>query len=330
MQTVLTPDADLPKKRVVSIVCPVLNEEKSIVPFLDRMEKMRQQLNADLATPIDFEYVFIDDGSTDNTLGVLLSLREKIDVIRVVELSRNFGKEAALTAGLDEAKGDAIIPIDVDLQDPPEIIPLLIEQWLNGYEVVLAKRSNRKSDTFLKRSTAHLFYRIHNMLSRHPIPENVGDFRLIDRAVVDALNKLGENNRFMKGLFSWVGFKTTTIEYERQVRLLGETKFKGWSLWNLALESVTSFSTIPLTIWTYVGVVISFLAFVMVCVISVQRIFFGLDIPGYAMLTVAVFFLSGVQLISIGMLGEYLVRVYTETKRRPIYIIRQIYEGIEQ
>ena len=217
------------------------------------------------------------------------------------------------------------MPIDVDLQDPPELVLDMIEQWQQGYEVVLARRAKRKSDRLLKRLSAAWFYRLHNAVSRTEIPDNVGDFRLMDRVVVEALKELGETQRFMKGLFAWVGFRTTTVEYERQPRAEGQSKFKGVALWNLALEGLTSFSTVPLKIWTYIGAIIASLAFVIAVIVLFQRLFFGLDIPGYAMLAIAVFFFSGVQLLSIGLIGEYLGRVYLEVKQRPIYVVRQLH-----
>ncbi len=236
--------------------------------------------------------------------------------------SRNFGKEAALTAGLDEAHGEAVIPIDADLQDPPELIPTLISHWREGYEVVLAKRSDRLSDGFLKRKTAGLFYRLHNHISDTAIPENVGDFRLIDRAVVTALHALPERRRFMKGLFAWVGFKTATVEYARATRVAGKTKFGGWRLWNFALEGITSFSTIPLRVWTYLGTSFAVIGFLYALFIIVRVLVFGKDTPGFASLLVAILFLGGVQLIGIGVIGEYIGRIYIESKQRPIYIVR--------
>ena len=273
----------------------------------------------------DFEIVCVNDGSRDNTLKILKAFADKDKRIRVVDFSRNFGKEAALTAALDYAKGDAVIPIDADLQDPPELILKMIEKWHDGYEVILAKRADRSSDSFLKRVTASLFYKFHNIISQPHIPENVGDFRLMDRKVVDALGGLKETHRFMKGLFAWVGFKTFTLEYTRDVRASGSTKFNGVKLWKLALEGITSFSSAPLTIWLYAGSVIALSAFIYGLYIFIRTLIFGIDVPGYASLVCLILFFGGLQLIGIGILGEYLGRTYIESKRRPVYIVREVY-----
>jgi glycosyltransferase involved in cell wall biosynthesis len=264
----------------------------------------------------------VDDGSTDGTLDCLIQASKTRPDLVVVDLTRNFGKEAALTAGLQEAGGDAVIPMDVDLQDPPEVIPRLVAEWEKGFEVVLAKRSDRSSDSFLKRRTAAWFYRIHNLLSEPKIPADVGDFRLLDRKVVDALKTLPERRRFMKGLFAWLGFRTQCIEYTRQPRIAGQTKFSGWKLWNFALEGITSFSTMPLRVWTYIGLAVALAAFAYLSFIIVQTLIHGIAVPGYASLLVTILFLGGVQLIGIGMLGEYIGRIYTESKQRPVYLIR--------
>ena len=275
------------------------------------------------------DIVFINDGSTDDTLESLIALQQYNSAVRIVDLSRNFGKEAALTAGLKTASGQVVVPIDVDLQDPPELILQMIKKWRDGFDIVLGKRINRNSDSWIKRKTATWFYRIHNRISKPKIPENVGDFRLMDRTVVDALNKLPESRRFMKGLFAWVGFRTTVVEYVRPERIAGTTKFNGWRLWNFALEGITSFSTGPLRIWTYLGSFVSVLSFLFAIFISVRILIHGIDVPGYASVVVAVSFLGGLQLIGIGVIGEYLGRAYLESKRRPIYIIRNIYETKE-
>lgn len=245
--------------------------------------------------------------------------------LHIIELSRNFGKEAALTAGIDAATGDAVIPIDADLQDPPEIIPELIKNWLGGAEVVLARRVDRSSDSFLKRKTAAIFYQLHNRISSIKIPENVGDFRLMDRIAVDTLKKLPEHHRFMKGLFGWVGFKTVTIDYVRPPRKAGATKFSGWKLWNFAIEGITGFSTAPLKFWTYFGGFGALMTLIYAIFIIVRTLIRGIDIPGYASLLVAVLFFGSLQLISLGMLGEYIGRIYMETKNRPLYVIRKHY-----
>ena len=272
-----------------------------------------------------YEIVFINDGSRDNTLNVLLNAKQNFKNIRIINFSRNFGKEAALTAGLDKARGEAAIPIDVDLQDPPELIKELVARWREGYDVVLAKRADRTSDSFAKRVSADLFYKLNGKISNVDIPNNVGDFRLMSKRVVEALKQLPENQRFMKGLFAWVGFKTFVIEYVREKREAGQSSFNGWKLWNFALDGITSFSTLPLRIWLYIGALVSFLSFLYGSFIILKTLIFGVDLPGYASLAVIMLFLGGIQLIGIGILGEYIGRIYSESKRRPSYIIEGEY-----
>ena len=255
----------------------------------------------------------------------MLNAKQNFKNIRIINFSRNFGKEAALTAGLDKARGEAAIPIDVDLQDPPELIKELVARWREGYDVVLAKRANRTSDSFAKRVSADLFYKLNGKISNVDIPNNVGDFRLMSKRVVEALKQLPENQRFMKGLFAWVGFKTVVIEYVREKREAGQSSFNGWKLWNFALDGITSFSTLPLRIWLYIGALVSFLSFLYGSFIILKTLIFGVDLPGYASLAVIMLFLGGIQLIGIGILGEYIGRIYSESKRRPSYIIEGEY-----
>ena len=255
----------------------------------------------------------------------MLNAKQNFKNIRIINFSRNFGKEAALTAGLDKARGEAAIPIDVDLQDPPELIKELVARWREGYDVILAKRADRTSDSFAKRVSADLFYKLNGKISNVDIPNNVGDFRLMSKRVVEALKQLPENQRFMKGLFAWVGFKTTVIEYVREKREAGQSSFNGWKLWNFALDGITSFSTLPLRIWLYIGALVSFLSFLYGSFIILKTLIFGVDLPGYASLAVIMLFLGGIQLIGIGILGEYIGRIYSESKRRPSYIIEGEY-----
>jgi polyisoprenyl-phosphate glycosyltransferase len=307
--------------RLVSIVAPFHNEEEAVGPFYEALSNV-----LDGVADFRFEVICVDDGSRDESLPKLVSLIDRDSRFSVIELSRNFGKEAALTAGFDAAKGDAVIPIDADLQDPPELIPALIAAWQKGADVVLARRRNRDSDSFLKRTTAKLFYRVHNRLSQVRIPQDVGDFRLIDKLVLEALKQLPERQRFMKGLFAWLGFKTATIEYTRKPRKAGTTKYSWSSLLNLSLEGLTSFSTAPLRLCTCVGGVIAAITLFYAGFIVFRTLIQGVDVPGYASLLVAVLFLGSLQLIGIGLLGEYVGRIYMETKQRPRYLVRKIHK----
>jgi polyisoprenyl-phosphate glycosyltransferase len=306
----------------LSLVVPVFNEVETVGLFLDRVTQVFAKISG-----INLDVVFVNDGSSDNTLACLLELQQDNPSIRIIDLSRNFGKEAALTAGLTAAIGQVVVPIDVDLQDPPELILNMVEKWREGFDVVLGKRINRDSDSWAKQKSATWFYRIHNKIADPAIPENVGDFRLMDRAVVDALNELPESRRFMKGLFAWVGFRTATVEYARPERVAGTTKFNGWRLWNFALEGLTSFSTDPLRIWTYLGGVVALISFIFAIFIVLRVLILGIDVPGYASVIIAVTFLGGLQLIGIGIIGEYLGRAYIESKRRPVYLVRRTYQA---
>lgn len=309
-------------KKTISIITPFFNESLGVRNFAYEISNL-----ADRLRDYHFEFICIDDGSTDDTLKRLLDLSANDPRFVVVELSTNFGKESALTAGLDIAKGDAVIPIDADLQDPPDLIKDMIDAWEAGGEVILARRSDRSSDSAVKRKTAEWFYKIHNRVSRTKIPENVGDFRLMDRVVVDAVKKLPERQRFMKGLFAWVGFKTVTLNYVRQPRVAGESKFSGWRLWNFALEGFTGFSTAPLRIWTYIGLSGAFLSLCFAIFIILRVLFSGVDTPGYASLLIAIIFFGSLQLVSIGIIGEYIGRIYIETKQRPNYLVRRIHRS---
>ena len=307
--------------KLVSIVAPFYNEGEAVELFYQTLSVV-----LDGVANIRFEIICVDDGSHDDTLSRLISLVDRDPRFSVIELSRNFGKEAALSAGLDAAKGDAVIPIDADLQDPPELIPALIAEWRKDAEVVLARRRDRDSDTFLKRSTAKLFYRLHNWLSQVQLPADVGDFRLIDKSVLEALKQLPERQRFMKGLFAWLGFKTTTIEYSREPRKVGSTKYTWSSLLNLSLEGLTSFSTEPLRLCAYAGGLTATMTLFYTGFIVLRTLIQGVDVPGYASLLVAVLFLGSLQLVGIGLLGEYVGRIYIETKQRPRYLIRKLHQ----
>jgi len=306
---------------LLSLVVPVFNESETVALFLDRIDKV---LGAN--DELSLQLVFVNDGSTDDTLSKLLEFQRDDPRLVVLDLSRNFGKEAALTAGLQAADGQVVVPIDADLQDPPELIIEMLQKWREGFDVVLARRANRDSDSWAKRASADWFYRIHNRIAEPKIPENAGDFRLMDRCVVDALKSMPESCRFMKGLFSWVGFRTTCVDYFRPERIAGTSKFNGWKLWNFALEGITGFSTDPLRVWTYLGVLVSVISVIFAVFIGVDVLIHGVDVPGYASLMVAVAFLGGLQLMGIGVIGEYLGRTYIESKRRPIYLVRSVYK----
>lgn len=303
----------------ISIVCPFFNEENMVDLFMKEITAVLNELDK------TFEVVCVNDGSTDNTLAKLLQAKEDYPNMKIINFSRNFGKEAALTAGLDYAKGEVIIPIDADLQDPPELIKDFISYREKGYDVVVAKRVDRSNDSIAKKITAQLFYKFHNKIAQTKIPDNVGDYRLITRKVLNAMQELRENQRFMKGIFAWVGFKTATVEYKRNSRKAGKTSFNGWKLWNFALDGITSFSNIPLRIWLYIGTFISFLTFLYGSFIIVRTLIWGIDVPGYASLLTVILFLGGIQLIGIGALGEYIGRIYMESKRRPLYIVEDEY-----
>jgi len=308
--------------KTLSVIVPCYNEEEGLPLFLERLFGV---LEGAAFTAYRHEVVAINDGSSDGTLDALCHAKKRYSALRVIDLSRNFGKEAALTAGLDYATGDAVVPIDADLQHPPELLVEMVALWESGFEVVLAKRINRDTDRAAQRMTAKAFYKIHNSIADIAVPEDVGDFRLLDRIVVEALQQLPENRRFMKGLFAWVGFRTEVIEYQVAPRQGGGTKFNSWKLWNLALEGITGFSDVPLRVWTYLGGMIAMSTFVYAVYLIVRTLIFGADVPGYPSLLVSILFLGGVQLISIGVLGEYVGRIYLEVKRRPVYLVRKEY-----
>ena len=273
--------------------------------------------------PVYLEIVYINDGSTDNTLGIINGLRAQDKRITLIDLSRNFGKEIALSAGLHKAAGDAVVIIDADLQDPPELIPELIKEWENGYDVVYAKRTHRDGESFLKMTTAHFFYRIMQRVGKFTIPEDTGDFRILSRRAVSALNTFKEHHRFMKGLFSWIGFKQKAVHYQRDDRRAGESKWNYWHLWNFALDGITSFTIAPLKISTYIGLVTALGAFGYGIYMVIETLLHGNKVAGYPSLIVIVLILGGVQLVAIGVLGEYLGRIFNETKQRPLYFINE-------
>ncbi|EFY9764684.1 glycosyltransferase family 2 protein [Shigella flexneri] len=300
-----------------SLVVPVFNEEATIPIFYKTVREFEE------LQQYDVEIVFINDGSKDGTESIINSIASWDPLVVALSFTRNFGKEPALFAGLDHATGDAIIPIDVDLQDPIEVIPHLITKWQAGADMVLAKRTDRSTDGRLKRKSAEWFYKLHNKISSPKIEENVGDFRLMSRDVVENIKLMPERNLFMKGVLSWVGGKTDVVEYARAERFAGDSKFNGWKLWNLALEGITSFSTFPLRMWTYIGLFVAGISFFYGVWMIFDTFAFGNPVRGYPSLLVSILFLGGIQLIGIGALGEYIGRIYVETKSRPKYILKK-------
>jgi glycosyltransferase involved in cell wall biosynthesis len=306
---------------LLSLVVPFYNEQAVVKRFFERVMPELERIPG-----IRFEILCVNDGSRDRTLDGLVAASQFDARVRVIDLTRNFGKEAALTAAIFEARGDLIVPFDADLQDPPEVIAQLVDKWREGYDVVLARRASRDADSWLKRWSARVFYRIHNDIADVPIPENVGDFRLFTRSVAESLKALPESCRFMKGLFAWVGFRTAVVDYRREARAAGASHFSGWKLWNFALEGITSFSTLPLRVWTYLGVSVAVFALTRALWLIVRTLIYGVDVPGYASLATAILLLGGIQLIGIGVLGEYIGRIYLESKGRPIYLVRRRFE----
>lgn len=304
---------------IVSLVVPCHNEEKNLSVLYERVKAVMEQ------TGKSWELVCVNDGSKDNTLDYLVALHGNDPRVVVIDLSRNFGKEAALTAGLDFARGDCAIPLDADLQDPPELIPELLAKWQEGYDVVNAVRLSRKGESWFKRASAHAFYRFINLMSDIPIPEDTGDFRLLSRPVLEALSKLPERRRFMKGLFAWVGFRTVAVYYHRDPRLSGSTTWNYRKLWTFAVDGITSFSKMPLQLAAHMGLIISGLAFLYAIYLIIGTLVYGNPVKGYPSIMVTLLFLGGVQLIALGVIGEYLGRIYEETKARPVYLVRRIF-----
>lgn len=308
---------------VVSLIVPMFNERETINLFFSTVTPILAALS------VSYEIICINDGSNDNTLELLLEARKKNDRIKIIHFTRNFGKEAALSAGLDKCIGQCAIPMDVDLQDPPDLIPIMLEKWREGYQNVLAVRKERDSDGTFKKMTSGLFYRFFNLFSERKIVENAGDFRLLDRAIIDYVCQLKEKNRFMKGLLSWPGGSQAVIFYAREERVAGKTKWNYFKLWQFAIDGITAFSNMPLKIWSYVGGMVALGAFLYAIEVILKYLISGEQVRGYPSLMVSILFLGGIQLISIGVLGEYLARIFQEVKQRPIYLIDKTY-GIEE
>lgn len=299
----------------LSVVVPAYNEQEVLPEFHRRLVAVLDQL------PATCEVVYVNDGSRDSTMAVMKKLQLQDDRVTIIDLSRNFGKEIALTAGLDHAIGEAVVVIDADLQDPPELIPTLIAEWRAGFDNVYARRTARDGESAFKKATATAFYRVIQSVSRVQIPTDTGDFRLLSRRAVLALGTLREHHRFMKGLFAWIGFPHKAVPYRRDPRFAGETKWNYWKLWNFALEGITSFSIAPLKIATYTGMACSLLAFIYAAWTVYKTIMFGDPVRGYPSLMVVVLFLGGLQLLFIGVIGEYLGRMFNEAKGRPLYFV---------
>ncbi|MEM7521030.1 MAG: glycosyltransferase family 2 protein [Pseudomonadota bacterium] len=302
---------------VLSVVVPMYNEETAAPAFFDALEPVLAEL------ALSYEIICVNDGSRDATIVELVKRSAQDNRIKVIDLSRNFGKEAALSAGLDAARGQAVVPIDADLQEPPELLPQMVDLWLQGYDVVLAKRKDRSADRVFKRNSARLFYILLRGLSDVDIPENVGDFRLMDRKVNDALRRLPERSRFMKGLFAWLGFREATVEFVRPARQGGPEKQNLRRLIALAMDGLISFSTTPLRFWGYLGFVVAMFAFCYGLYIILKTLIFGVDTPGFATLATVLLFFNGLLMINLGVLGEYVTRIYTEVKQRPLYLVRE-------
>jgi glycosyltransferase involved in cell wall biosynthesis len=302
---------------VLSVIVPMFNEATNLDALFGRLVPAVEGLQ------VPYEIICIDDGSRDDTLARLVALRGRYPALKIVALSRNFGKEIALTAGLQHAAGRAAIPIDADLQHPPEIIPRLVEKWREGYEVVYAVRESRDTDGLGRRLATRGFYWIFGRLSDVPLPRDAGDYRLLDRRVVDAINSMPERSRFMKGIFAWVGFRQTGVPYAVEPRREGTS---GWSprrLFHFAVDGLTSFSNFPLIAWGYVGAAIAGISLVTGAWFILRTLIEGVDVPGYASLMVAVLFFGGVQLITLGIIGSYIGRIFQEVKRRPLYLVRE-------
>ena len=310
------------QKKILSIVSPVYNEAENLGEFYSRVINATDNLN------LEIEIIYINDGSQDSTIDIITKQRQIDNRITIIDLSRNFGKEIALTAGLDYSSGEAVIVIDADLQDPPELIPKLVEKWREGYDVVNAKRIKRKGESLLKKVMSYIYYRLLFYLSDINVPRDTGDFRLLNKNALDALLKLREKHRYMKGLFVWVGFKQKEIEYEREARFKGKTKWGFFSLFNLAFDGLTSFSIMPLRLASTIGFLSALIGFFYGAVIVFKTLFFHEPVAGFTSLVVLITFFGGIQLLSIGIIGEYIGRIFNETKNRPLYVVKNIQGSI--
>lgn len=308
--------------KLITVLIPAYNEEKVLPALYDRLSNLAKSIAG-----YKFEFLFVNDGSKDGTLKLIKELSTKDTKVSFVNLSRNFGKEVAMLAGFDHAKGDAVVVIDADLQDPPELIPEMIKCWEEGYDDVYARRRSRAGETWLKKATSQMFYSTLQKSTRIPIQRDTGDFRLLDRRCVEALREIRESQRYTKGMFSWIGFKKKEILYDRDPRAAGESKWNYFKLLELAVEGITSFTTAPLRIASMVGGLVSFGAFIYIVVLVVRTALYGADVAGYPSLMAVILFIGGVQLLSLGIIGEYIARIFNETKNRPVYFVEEYHEG---
>ena len=322
----MTPSAHPAESAAItlSVVVPVYNEEEGLAELHRRLSAALDALGE------PSEIIYVNDGSRDRSAVMLQALAQGDPRTVALDLSRNFGKELAVSAGIDFARGDALVVLDADLQDPPELIADMVAQWRNGFDCVLMRRRSREGETWLKKTTSSVFYRLLRRISDVDIPPDVGDFRLMSRRAVDALKRCGERARYMKGLFAWVGYKQTILDYERDARFAGDTKWNYWRLWNLALEGITSFSTAPLKLASYVGFAVAVSAFIYTAYVFIKAALVGDPVPGYPSLMVAVLFLGGMQLMALGIIGEYLARVFVEVKQRPLYLVADVHSQAQR
>lgn len=313
------------QRKKISILIPAYNEQEVLRHLYERLNKLAGE------TPnYDFEFLFVNDGSRDNTLEMIKQYARADHRIAYINLTRNFGKEIAMIAGLDHVSGDAAVIIDADLQDPPELIPQMITYWEDGYDDVYARRNSRAGESWLKKITSQAFYRTLQKTTNIPIQQDTGDFRLLDRRCVEALRQFRESQRYTKGMFSWIGYKKKEILYDRDPRAAGETKWNYWKLINLAIDGITSFTTAPLRISSVLGVLVSFVAFIYILFLVIRTIFYGSDLAGYPSMMAVILFLGGVQLLSLGVIGEYIGRIFNETKHRPLYLVEEFHESKRQ
>jgi glycosyltransferase involved in cell wall biosynthesis len=304
--------------KIISILIPAYNEQEVLEQLYHRLGKLANDNNG-----YDFEFLFVNDGSRDKTLEIIKEYAETDGRIAYVNLSRNYGKEIAMIAGLDHVTGDAAVIIDADLQDPPELIPKMIKFWEDGFDDVYAKRNSREGETWFKKVSSRWYYKILQKTTRIKIQKDTGDFRLLDRRCIEALKKIRESQRYTKGMFSWIGYKKKEITYDRDPRAAGETKWNYVKLINFAIDGITSFTTAPLRLSSFFGILVSFIAFIFILVVIIKTILFGDPVAGYPSLMAVILFLGGLQLLSLGIIGEYIGRIFIETKGRPLYFVEE-------